>query len=576
MTAMEVRGSRGADRSKKLLRTLEYASDIKNFRVSADGTLVKRPKSRLLYTFGSAPDGMIRCFIGGSVRTIVAYGSRLMEISDEGTASSIGWIGAGDSLMFCFNGSIYVINKNGMYSYDGSVFASVPGYAPCVLTACTPDGAGTPFEQINLLTAERRQQYCGDGSTKRYRITEEGVEAVTAVTVDGTEMTDGWSYNETENAVDFASAPAKGLNNVEIRYRAAFGNDDRERILGCQFAMQFGGNSDGRIFLWGNEKYPNYRFYSELANGAPSVDYFPVNNYTVIGNSEITSIVQQYDRQLIFTPDSAYYSYCELKTDALGNTVSSYPVFSLNGNKGCIFRTNGCSIDNRPVTLCRDGLNLWESTTVENEKNAVCFSAPLGDRFGSAGSGKYAMADVQFLRELLFSDGSDCFVYNYGSGTWYSYTEMGFDRCTVYGNELIYSVSGAIYIMSGDTLAEGSVPECVWEARNISAGTGGRADITGFFADVSISGEVTVKLTFTPDDGSGANTVTFTYPAGTKRSFRAECRPMLRRVGTFGIRISVSGNGSCDIHGMGLKIRNRERNYRNGISKCSRGAAQGS
>jgi len=49
MTAMEVRGSRGADRSKKLLRTLEYASDIKNFRVSADGTLVKRPKSRLLY-----------------------------------------------------------------------------------------------------------------------------------------------------------------------------------------------------------------------------------------------------------------------------------------------------------------------------------------------------------------------------------------------------------------------------------------------------------------------------------------------------------------------------------------------
>ena len=567
MTVIESRGSRGADRSKKLLRSLEYATDIKNFRVSADGTLVKRPKSRLLYKFNSAVDGMIRCYIGGSVHTIVAFASRLIEIADDGTLSSIGWVGTGGNLMFYFNGSIYAINKNGMYSYDGTTFDTVSGYVPCVLTACTPDGAGTPFEQINLITSERRQQYCADGSAKRYRITEDGVEAVTAVTVNGTALTDGWVYDETANAVDFTSAPAKGLNNVEIRYRTATNAADRERIFGCRFAMQFGGNSDGRIFLWGNDKYPNYRFYSELAGGVPSVDYFPVNNYTVIGNSSITSIVQQYDRQLIFTPDSAYYSYCELKTDALGNTVSSFPVFSLNGSKGCIFRTNGCSIDNRPVTLCRDGLNLWESTTVENEKNAVCFSAPLGDYFGSAGSDGFAMADVQFLRELLFSDGTNCFVYNYGNGAWYGYTGMGFDSYTSYGNDFLYSVKGAIYIMSADGSAAGTVPECVWEAKNISPGSEGRADITGFFTDVSISGEVKLKLTFTPGDGSGAKNVTFAYPAGTNRSFRLECRPMLKRVGPFGIRMSVSGAGDCDIHGMGIVIRNRERNYRNCISK---------
>ena len=178
MTVIESRGSRGADRSKKLLRSLEYATDIKNFRVSADGTLVKRPKSRLLYKFNSAVDGMIRCYIGGSVHTIVAFASRLIEIADDGTLSSIGWVGTGGNLMFYFNGSIYAINKNGMYSYDGTTFDTVSGYVPCVLTACTPDGAGTPFEQINLITSERRQQYCADGSAKRYRITEDGVEAV--------------------------------------------------------------------------------------------------------------------------------------------------------------------------------------------------------------------------------------------------------------------------------------------------------------------------------------------------------------------------------------------------------------
>lgn len=141
------------------------------------------------------------------------------------------------------------------------------------------------------------------------------------------------------------------------------------------------------------------------------------------------------------------------------------------------------------------------------------------------------------------------------------------DSYTSYGNDFLYSVKGAIYIMSADGSAAGTVPECVWEAKNISPGSEGRADITGFFTDVSISGDVKLKLTFTPGDGSGAKNVTFAYPAGTNRSFRLECRPMLKRVGPFGIRMSVSGAGDCDIHGMGIVIRNRERNYRNGISK---------
>ncbi|MBO7157079.1 MAG: hypothetical protein J6W31_00590, partial [Clostridia bacterium] len=86
--------------------------------------------------------------------------------------------------------------------------------------------------------------------------------------------------------------------------------------------------------------------------GQPSAEYFPENNYTVIGSYPITDIISQYDRQLIFTKERAYYSYCQLRTDVEGHLYSSFPVFNLNGEKGSLLPFGGCIMNNEPVTVC--------------------------------------------------------------------------------------------------------------------------------------------------------------------------------------------------------------------------------
>ena len=63
--------------------------------------------------------------------------------------------------------------------------------------------------------------------------------------------------------------------------------------------------------------------HTALGDGVPNPEYFPENSFRVIGDTAITDIIQQYDRQLIFAQDRAFYSYCDLTTDAMGNAYAS-------------------------------------------------------------------------------------------------------------------------------------------------------------------------------------------------------------------------------------------------------------
>lgn len=105
--------------------------------------------------------------------------------------------------------------------------------------------------------------------------------------------------------------------------------------------MIFGGNTDNRIFIWGSEDEPCTIRHTALGDGVPNPEYFPENSFRVIGDTAITDIIQQYDRQLIFAQDRAFYSYCDLTTDAMGNAYASYPVFALNASKGSLIYGGG-------------------------------------------------------------------------------------------------------------------------------------------------------------------------------------------------------------------------------------------
>ncbi|MBO4452449.1 MAG: hypothetical protein J5793_00785 [Clostridia bacterium] len=562
---------KGIDERVGLQHGIAYASAMKNFRVDAEGALVKRPDAKLFaVTQSNEIDGIWKGRIGGTETAVVVSGGELFTVSEEGVLSeSFGFINAGKCAFLPFDSSLYILNGVNYFKFDGSELSVVTGYVPIVAVSCEPDGSGTAFEQLNLLNDGRRQLFNGSGTDTVYHLSEQSITAVVHVTVDGIE-TDAFTVDLSAGTVTFTAAPARGINNIMIEYRKSSGSQ-RNRIARCRHAMKFGGNSDGRLFLWGNGSYPNYRFHSEMAEGVPSAEYFPVNNFTVIGDSAINTIVQQYDKQLIFTKDRAFYSFCELKEDSLGNVYSSFPVYNLNSKKGSLFLSDGCIIGNSAVTVCEDGINVWESTNIENEKNALCISDPVKSRIREAledsdGYNGIVMFDYQCGHELFFIFGGSALIYNYSAGVWYEYGGFNCESFFVSGYDIYFSYLNKIYILSENGSAQTNDIECVWECAHSDLGvTGGRFDVTGFEADVNTLGACSAEFTF--GDRFAGKTVkkTFTFTGDDDGHKRISIRPHLRRAMPLRVKIKTSGHGECRIFGIRFIIKKRERSNKNVI-----------
>ena len=562
------KGFFGIDQRKTHEQTLKTATDMKNLRVCDSGSLKKRPTVSELYRFISDIDGLWSGMLFGK-QTVAVANAGMLYIIDPNDESAfvnlVGYIGNGKCKMFEFNGALYIKSKGYYGKYNGTQVLSVEGYIPCVAISCAPNGEGTPFEQINLISDKRRQLFSSDGSSVLYMLAEDGIDSVVSVKVNGADYGKRYSL-ENGNSISFEVPPAKGLNNVEIVYSKPNSQTDKSRIMNCTDIMLFGGNSDGRAFLWGNEELPSYRFYSDLADGIPSVEYFPINAFTVIGNSKINCIVQQYDKQLIFTKNQAYYSYSELTRDSLGNTVTSFPVFSLNGSKGCVIESSGCVIDNRPVTLCDDGFNMWESTAVENERHAVCFSFAINEGLKALTQEereKIKMFDFQAEREFYCVVGDNAFVFNYGNGAWYRFSGFQGDIFSVSGNKLYFANGNRLCVFWDGN--ERSDIICDYESPFLTNGhQNGDCDVVGLEADIFIKGEL--GLTFELEKSNGDKRVRrFYYHGETNRFHRISIRPILKNALPFRIRIKAEGEGEFSLHGITVKTRKKERRNKNGI-----------
>lgn len=438
----------GLDQADKISEDIIYSPDMVNFKITESYSLKKRGGIKVVYK-GSADniDGIWAGYIQNKYYLLFVSGGNLYKLDrNTGTAAYLGCVDTGKVVMFEFSGKLYILNGNQYSCFNGSSVKTVEGYIPLIMIGCEPSGKGTTFEDLNLLTPKRRQQFSADGSSIDYCLAEKNINMVHYVTINGSYCSN-YSLNAGSGTVHFNTIPLEGINNIEVCYSK--NNFNRTKITKNCHAMLFGGNVDGRLFLWGHPDYPNYRFHSELANGVPSVEYFPENNFTVIGNTEITDIVSQYDRQLIFTKDRAFYSYCELRQDMFGNYYSSFPVYNLNSEKGNLIKGSCCIINNEPITFCNDGLNRWSSTAVEDEKNAICFSSPISkavaDIIKENNFSNLRLFDFQTNSELIFYHNERAYIYNYKLGVWYMYDEMFCDCFCECKGELYFSYGNKIY-----------------------------------------------------------------------------------------------------------------------------------
>lgn len=560
MSMVTAGGFVGIDRRRKNKAPLSVASDMRNMRVTSGGALEKRGRIDLLATLPGAIEGLWCGSLGKEFLLLASANGKLYRVSEDGGYTLLTTIGKGKCLFFEFCGRVYIMNSTYYGCYDGNAVKSVEGYAPLVAISCTPNGEGVAFEEINLICDKRRQRFSADGSSLLYKLAEDNIDSLASVKLNGVEYGGNYSLNKASSEVSFETPIESGLNNLEITYVKS--SDMRKNVLNCKKAMIFGGNSDGRIFLYGNEEKPNYRYYSALADGLPSAEYFPVNCYTVVGSSPISCIVQQYDRQLIFTKNEAFYSYCQLVSDALGNTVSSFPVFSLNNGKGCLFETDGCVAANRPITLCSDGLNAWESTGIENEKNACVISEQVNEMiFSSLKHGNSLhLADLQAENELFFIANGTAYVYNYSLGAWYIYDSFGGDNFRVYGDKLYFTNGSGIYRFCEK---ESCCYSALWQSGYIESAEAD-CDIISLTADIRVRGSVRMKFTIETANGDTAERI-LAFDEQNDRLFRTTVRTRLRRATPYRVRLYIEGDGVATLYSLAVRTKNKERSRRFGI-----------
>ncbi len=442
--------------------------DMVNFRITESGQLKLREGFRTL----QQKEGSVRALWHGTLLKKTLYialiGEALYKSTDAfQTIVQVGTL-AGKEPVSCleFREKLYFLTGRDIFVFDGEKLGTLNPYRPLIRIASPPGGGGIPFEDANALTPCVRQTFSPDGTALEFRLTESRVESIDYVLRDGHTLKEGTDYipQAWEGSVRIfgehgEEATAAGTENIEIGYTLRYPEFEGVRL--CRFGVTYGGDNDTRAFLYGNPNNPAVRYYSGLVEGLPSMEYFPTSNLSLVGDGEeITSIVRHYDRQIIFTPHATYYSYPVTRTDETGKEYTSFPVFTLSAMRGNSVRGLSLLVDNKPLSVTASGLFLWNSTSVRDERNAVCFSERIAPALRESNCRSLRLFLRGAQNELYLVTETGIFVFQYRKNLFYYYegflpTQMIEDeacRC-FFGTE-----DGRICILEGCTDDDRPIP----------------------------------------------------------------------------------------------------------------------
>lgn len=442
---------------------------MKNLRVTSDHSLVRRSGWRRVCRGSGEGRGMFIGNVGGRISTVWVSGDKVLLLDGE-EALEIGTLESksGRVCLFSFRSKLYFLDGVRIKVWDGAVFSDIKPYIPTVAISCDWQGAGTPFEEINLLTGQRKQSFTPDGEHSTYRLAEQGIDSVDEIVKSGVSISKKkYTVNTEAGTVTFENIPAEAApNSLVITYtKTADGHADSVHRMRC--ATSYGGDNDTRVFLWGDAQQPSCVRYSEYFDGEAGMEYFPELNYNSIGTGEIiTDVIRHYDRLMLFTRDGAYQCVGEKKTDADGKEYTLYPITTVSTQVGCAVQGFAVLMDNAPVTLAESGIYRWRSSSIRDERNAEEFGERIRNGLDKMGTDGVISFDNSPMRELFIAKGNSIYVYNYGIDAFYYYEGIN-GVCFALdpdGNLWFTDPDGSLCLVC-DTDLDGDAPiDFIWES----------------------------------------------------------------------------------------------------------------
>lgn len=251
-----------------LYRSPDSKNMWKNYKSLGKG-IETRPDIEVFMNLSNTIFGLFFYTIAQIDHMIIHCGVSLIDYNTStGVSTTIKASGMNPrrSQAFVYQNLLYIKDGINYLVYDGETIEEVEGYIPTTSISRKPDGAGTIFEKVNMLSKYRRNTFCGDGKTKIYNCDVPlFTSSIVEVYINDVKQTSGFTANATTGTVTFTTAPEEPLTDGEDNVAIIFEKTVpgyADRINKCTLLAVF----DDRVFFSGNQDYPNVLWHCGLDN----------------------------------------------------------------------------------------------------------------------------------------------------------------------------------------------------------------------------------------------------------------------------------------------------------------------
>ena len=271
----------------------------------------------------------------GVEEMLVHSGTKLYSIIKGNTKELFEGLNRAKSDSFIYNNMFYF--KDGIHylQYDGTTISEVVGYVPTTSIARKPEGGGSIYEDVNLLSEYRINTFLADGEATEYvldamELDEDFVPEVTVADKTVTEFEVDYELGK----IIFTTAPevplTTGQDNVKVKFKKTV-EGYRDKINKCTLLQLF----DNRVFFSGNKDYPNTIFHCSLNDPTycSDLDYYTEG----LDSAMVKGMVTGNNGLWVFKEPSMSNSsvfYHTPTTDAEYGKI--YPSVHSNISTGCI------------------------------------------------------------------------------------------------------------------------------------------------------------------------------------------------------------------------------------------------
>lgn len=239
-------------RSPDCLNVWRDYSEIESIRT--------RPGMKLNTPFDSSVYGVF--FFNNMM--LVHSGDKLYSVQSGEKMEIYSGLNERASNAFIYNNVWYFQDGKNYLQHDGEKTSSVVGYVPTTSIAKSPEGSGTIYEDVNLLSAGRINTFLADGRSKEYHLDTFNLDvSFRPIVKVNDKPVDEFTVDYEKGIITFEKTPpvplTDGRDNVTVEFRKTVPGY-AERIQRCTLLQVF----DNRVFFSGNPDYPNTVWHCSL------------------------------------------------------------------------------------------------------------------------------------------------------------------------------------------------------------------------------------------------------------------------------------------------------------------------